>query len=144
MNRRKTSENHQLSISMIKMVMSGFVVLVLLLFSGCRSVQLKSGAVGTDTIELVSPSSMNKDALRVVARVEQVNGLVDGQSSYSLVIEKVVKYGATFSSVEPKVGDLIIMSAPQDVSIRKGAVILVDILTPRIDQGERPLKVRMG
>ncbi|GAB5524487.1 MAG: hypothetical protein Roseis2KO_23590 [Roseivirga sp.] len=120
------------------------MIMVLLLFSGCKSVQLNSGVANTGTIDLTNASSMNKDAMRITGRVEQVNEAEDKENSYDLIIEKIVKYGATFSSVEPKTGEVIRLSTPLDVSLRKGDVILVDILTPRIDPGEKPLKVRMG
>ncbi len=122
----------------------GLMIMVLLVFSGCRSVQLNSDAANTGTIDLTHASSMNKDALRIMGRVERVNEAGNQQNSYDLVIDKIVKYGATFSSIEPKTGEVIRLSTPGDVSLSQGDVILVDILTPRIDRGEKPLKVRMG
>ncbi|MCE7996703.1 MAG: hypothetical protein HEP71_32385 [Roseivirga sp.] len=117
----------------------------LLLCSGCNAVQLSSGKVLTDgTIDMTNPSSMDKDAVRVVGKIEKVNDADDKRGSFNLTLEKIVKYGATFSSMEPKVGTTVILSTPVDVSFNEGDVILIDIITPRIDKGEKPVRVRMG
>lgn len=141
---RNSAVNNSLVVPVLQGPIVRLMIMVLLVFSGCRSVQLNSDAANTDTIDLTHASSMNKDAIRIMGRVERVNEAVDQENSYDLIIEKIVKYGATFSSIEPKTGEVIRLSTPSDVSLRQGDVILVDILTPRIDGGEKPLKVRMG
>lgn len=121
------------------------MVMCLLVFIGCKPVQLNSGVVGADgTIDMTNPSSMNKDAIRILGKVEEVNDADGKQSSFNVLVEKIVKYGATFSSVEPKAGDVVTLTSSIDVSFKKGDVILMDILTPRIDNGEKPITVRMG
>lgn len=141
---RNGAVSDNLVVPVLRGLVVGLMITVLLLFSGCRPIQLNSGGTNTGTVDLTHASSMNKDAIRIMGRVERVNLAVDQENSYDLIIEKIVKYGATFSSIEPKTGEVIRLSTPEDVSLRQGDVILVDILTPRTDGGEKPLKVRMG
>lgn len=129
----------------MKRFLSWTMVICLFVFTGCKSVQLDSGAIVADgTIDMTNPSSMNRDAIRILGKVERVNESVGKQGSFNVLVEKIVKYGATFSSVEPKVGDLVTLTVSVDVSFKKGDVILMDVLTPRIDNGEKPMTVRMG
>lgn len=129
----------------MKAWISSFTIICLFVLAGCNSAQVSAGKVLADgTIDMTNPTSMDKDAMRVVGRIEKVNGADNKQSSFNLILEKIVKYGATFSSVEPKVGTTVILSAPADVSFKEGDVVLLDIITPRIDKGEKPIRVRMG
>lgn len=122
----------------------GLVIVLLLIFTGCRSGQLNSDSVNQGTIDMTNATSMNRDAVRVIVKVDQINEPGDKQNGFDVVLKKVVKYGATFSSIEPKIGQILRLSTPPDVTFQKGDVILLDILTPRLGGGERPLKVRMG
>ncbi|GEM_PF-3136975 len=144
MSHRSTISRCEFKASGKQSLIHGLALVLMLVFSGCRSVQLSSDPVSQDTIDMTNASSMNRDAIRVIVRVEVVNEADDKRNSFDVVLEKLVKYGATFSSIEPKVGQKLKLSTPLDVTFRKGDVILLDILTPRLDDGQKPLRVRMG
>lgn len=129
----------------MKAWISSLTIICLLVLAGCSSAQVNAGKLLADgTIDMTNPTSIDKDAMRVVGRIEKVNGANNKRASFNLILEKIVKYGATFSSVEPKVGTTVILSTPVDVSFKEGDVVLLDIITPRIDKGEKPIRVRMG
>lgn len=123
---------------------TGLVLTLLLALPGCRSVQINADSVNQSTIDMTNATSMNRDAVRVIVLVDRIGEADDKQNSFEVVLRKVVKYGATFSSIEPKVGQVLRLSTPRDVTFRQGDVILLDILTPRLERGEQPLRVRMG
>lgn len=126
-----------------------FSVLLLisfLAFTGCQSVQqsMKNARVDDQGVMDITLSDINKDALRVKGTVVKSNGLINKRNSYDLKIEEIVKYGATFSSAEPEVGEVVNLETPKDISFEEGQTVIIDVLTPKFGQPSKPMKVSLG
>ncbi|WP_323756794.1 hypothetical protein [Roseivirga sp.] len=116
-----------------------FVVLFLL--AGCKSAEKKNSpeftvkearefSLNTEGVKEVAPSNMIKDAIRLKGEIESVKGASDRGNTYVFVVEEIVKYGATFATVAPEIGDKISIETPADVQFSKGDKLLIDVLTP--------------
>ena len=126
-----------------------FSVLLLISFlavTGCQSVQqsMKNARVDDQGVMDITLSDINKDALRVKGTVVKSNGLINKRNSYDLKIEEIVKYGATFSSAEPEVGEVVNLETPKDISFEEGQTVIIDVLTPKFGQPSKPMKVSLG
>ncbi|GEM_PF-5579575 len=97
--------------------------------------------VNSPEINISDKDEIQRNALRIKAKVLN-DGVEEGKTEvYELEVTEVLSYGASFTSVEPAVGEKIILSAPQQSSYKKGSIITVDIRTPRV-RTEGILKVR--
>ena len=120
-------------------------VFVLLAFSvSCQSVRQSTRSADDNDVMDVTISTMRKDAIRLEGKIEAVNEPVNDRNIYSFRVAKIIKYGATFSSAEPKVGEMVLLATPKDVSYEQGQVITIDVLTPRFKTGDKPMQVDLG
>jgi hypothetical protein len=121
------------------------VVLLVSLMAVCSCKSVQEGSQGVNgPISLVHPTSMSKDAIRLQVKIERVIDNYPEERYFDVLVEKVIKYGAAFSSIEPKVGEVIRLKIPSDAAYGKGEILIIDVLTPRIDKGEKPMTVQIG
>ena len=118
----------------------------ILLTVGCKSSRqtTQNAKVDENGVMDITLSRMNRDAIRLKGMVLKLNGLVDKRNSYDFRVDKVLEYGATFSSDEPKVGEIVNLVTPVEVSFDEGQEIVVDVLTPKFGNGTKPMRVRLG
>lgn len=122
----------------------GVVLLVsLMMVYSCKSAQVDSQKVKGIT-SLVHQTSMSKDAVRLQVKIERVYDNYPEERYFDVMVEKIIKYGATFSSIKPNVGEEIRLKIPMDAVFGKGEILIIDVLTPRIDKGEKPMRVQIG
>ncbi|KOF01840.1 hypothetical protein AWW67_16555 [Roseivirga seohaensis] len=116
-----------------------FVVLFFL--ASCKSAEKKNTpeftvknarefSLNTEGVKEVAPSNMIKDAIRLKGEIESVKSTSDRGNTYVFKVEEIVKYGATFATVAPAVGEKISLETPADVQFSKGDKVLIDVLTP--------------
>ena len=82
---------------------------------------------------MAQPDTMVKDAVRLKGEIITEAAITGNKLSYSFKVIAVVKYGATFSSPEPKVGEEVILYTSQKVRFKKGNEVILDATT---DQGK--------
>lgn len=116
-----------------------FVILFLLM--GCKSAEKKNSpeftvsdarefSLNAEGVKEVAPSDLTKDAIRLKGEIESVKDASDRGNTYIFVVKEIVKYGATFATVAPEVGDKISLDTPANVQFSKGDKVLIDVLTP--------------
>lgn len=130
----------------MRQLFSVLVFFSVLAVTGCKSVQqsVKNARVDDQGVMDITLSDMNKDALRVKGSILKSNGIVDKRNSYEFRIDEIVKYGPTFSSAEPKVGEVVNLETPKDIKFEEGQSVIIDVLTPKFGQPSKPMKVSMG
>lgn len=118
----------------------------LILFTASCTVQqsAQKARIDDEGVMDITLSTMTKDAIRLKGAILAVKGQEDERNTYEFLVQEVVKYGATFSSAEPKIGETVTLMTPLSVSFEKGQVLILDVLTPRFDQGSEPMRVRLG
>jgi len=127
-------------------------ILRVLLFSllltayGCKSTQqgIENARIDENGIMDITPSSMNKDAVRLRGKIVKSNGVVEKRNSYDFEVEEVLKFGATFSSVLPGIGETLNLLTPAHTSFKEGQEVIIDALTPRLKRGEGIMRIRLG
>ena len=122
------------------------VLALLVLSVACQSTRqtTKNASVDDNGVMDITIATMRKDAVRLKGEITALNEPLKNRNSYSFSIQEVVKYGATFSSVDPKVGTLVTLLTPKDVSFKQGQVIVVDVLTPKFTTGSEPMTFELG
>lgn len=90
----------------------------------------KSPTIDTEAVETPEMSTMNKDAIRVKGTIEAIESQSATANIYIFSLKEIVKYGATFATIEPKVGEKLSLYAPSDVRFTEGQDIEIDIKTP--------------
>ena len=114
---------------------------VLFLFVGCKSAEKKDSieftvkearefSLNTEGVKEVAPSNMIKDAIRLKGEIESIKGASDRGNTYVFRVDEIVKYGATFATVAPGIGEKIDLETPANVQFSKGDKVLIDVLTP--------------
>lgn len=114
---------------------------------GCKSSEKKNSqefavkeareySMNTEGVIEVAPSTMIKDAIRLQGEIEKIKSTSKEGNSYVLVVKEIVKYGPTFASVEPKVGDKVMLDTQADVQFKSGDKVLIDVITPRTKNGD--------
>ena len=121
-----------------------YVMAFMCFLAGCKSIEQHTYVNSPSVLDITNASSMNKDAVRLIVVVLKVNSPQNGDAVYQVRVKEVVKYGGTFSSIEPKPGESVILLTPENVTFNKGDVIQMDVLTPRVDKGVKPMKVSLA
>ena len=121
-------------------------IFTLALLVSCQSSKssLKNTRTDVDGTMDITISTMTKDAIRLKGRIEAVNAAENKRNSFDFLVQEIVKYGPTFSSAEPKAGELVTLLTPKDVTFEKGQVIIIDVLTPKFDHDTKPMRIRLG
>ncbi|MGW8121100.1 hypothetical protein ACV07N_00460 [Roseivirga echinicomitans] len=127
--------------------------LLLFLLMGCKSAEKKNEpeftvkearefSLNTEGVMEVAPSNMIKDAIRLKGEIEVVKSASDQGNTYIFIVNEIVKYGATFATVAPNIGDKVSLETPANVQFSKGDKVLIDVLTP-ITKTQEMLSVTM-
>lgn len=108
-------------------------VLILFSLAACKPSE-KNGkkglSVNTEGVETPNMTAMIKDAIRLKGTIDAVETLASSGNVYIFTVTEVVKYGATFATVEPKVGEKLSLSTPATVRYDAGQQVIVDVTTP--------------
>ena len=92
-------------------------------------------------INIAESNNIQKRALRIRAKV-LTEAVEKGKvKEYEIEVTEIVQYGANFSSVEPGLGEKVILSVPKDIIYENGSTILIDVITP-LTRDEERLTVR--
>ncbi|OEK02104.1 hypothetical protein BFP97_11480 [Roseivirga sp. 4D4] len=79
----------------------------------------------------VAPATMVKDAIRLQGLIMSVKGKKDGWYQYQFQVNKTLKYGATFASIEPQQEEVVVLNTSKKLDSKPGDEIIVDVTTPR-------------
>lgn len=79
--------------------------------------------------------TMNKDAVRLKAKIISRNKSVGDRNSYTIQIMEVIDHGDTFAHAEPRTAEMATLYTPADVKFKMNAEVLIDALAP-INRGE--------
>ena len=120
---------------------------ILLIMVGCKSAEKKNDqeftvkevreySINTEGVMEVAPATMIKDAIRLKGSIESVKSTSKKTNTYFFVVEEIVKYGSTFTSLEPQVGEKVQLDTDADVQFKSGDKVLIDVLTPRSKNGD--------
>ena len=120
---------------------------ILLIMVGCKSAEKKNDqeftvkeareySINTEGVMKVAPATMIKDAIRLKGSIESVKSTSKKTNTYVFVVEEIVKYGPTFTSLEPQVGEKVQLDTDADVQFKSGDKVLIDVLTPRSKNGD--------
>uniref|UniRef100_UPI0040482D64 hypothetical protein n=1 Tax=Roseivirga sp. TaxID=1964215 RepID=UPI0040482D64 len=90
-----------------------------------RELSIENSAVDSPNM-----STMDKDAIRVKGSIDIVETQSASSNIYVFTVQEVVKYGATFATIEPKIGEKLSLTTPADVRFTEGTVVEIDIKTP--------------
>ena len=124
------------------------VLLIIMLATvyGCKSAQqsTQNAKVDNNGVMDITLTDMNKDAVRLRGQIMKSNGLVNKRHSYDFKVEEVMQYGATFSSAEPKVGEVLNLITPVKATFDEGQVVIIDVLTPKFNREAGKMRVRLG
>jgi len=80
------------------------------------------------------PDTMLKDAIRLKGKIVSKSGSNDMERIYDFEVTEVVRFGATFSSDEPQIGDKVKLYTPKEVKFKKGNEIMLDAMTRRSEE----------
>lgn len=109
------------------------IMLTILVVSACKpsernakkELSIENGAVDSPNV-----STMDKDAIRVKGSIDIIETQSASSNVYVFTVQEVVKYGATFATIEPKIGEKLSLTTPADVRFSEGTVVEIDIKTP--------------
>lgn len=120
-----------------------FAILLSVALVACSaSKTTKNFSVNTDGIIEAQVSDMNKDAVRLKGEILSKGTQVKDRWQYEFKVSEIVKYGATFATVEPKAGEQVLLITPGEVKFSKNSQVVLDALTP-INRGEGVLTINM-
>lgn len=102
----------------------------------------KTFSVNTEGIIEAQVSDMNKDAVRLKGEILSKGTRVRDRWQYRFKVSEIVKYGATFATVQPKEGEEVLLITPSEVKFNKNSQIVLDALTPT-NRSEGVLTINM-
>ena len=108
-------------------------VLLLFVMLACKPSEKKNKrptAINTEGMEAVTVPTMNKDAIRLTGTIDAIETSSSTGNIYIFTVKKIVKIGATFATVEPKINEKISLSTPSSVRYDAGQEVTVDVKTP--------------
>ncbi len=91
-------------------------------------------SINTDGVIEAQPDAMVKDAIRLKGKVIAKSGSNDLEWIYDFEVTEVLRYGATFSSVEPQVGDMVKLYTSKEVKFKKGNEVMLDAMTRKSEE----------
>jgi hypothetical protein len=110
-----------------------FLMLSCWSFNACKPSEKNSKkelSIETEAVDTPEMPSMDKDAIRVKVRIEAIETQSATENVYIITLQEVVKYGATFATIEPKVGDKLSLYTPSSVRFTEGESVEIDVKTP--------------
>lgn len=109
-----------------------FALLTCLLLVNCSSSKFPVSESG---VIQAQQDNMNKDAVRIKAKVLSKHKSVGDRNSYTMQIIEVLDFGDTFAHAEPQPSESVILYTPSNIRFKKNAEVLLDVLSP-INRGE--------
>lgn len=109
-----------------------FALLTCLLLVNCSSSKFPVSESG---VIQAQQENMNKDAVRVKAKVLSKYKSVGDKNSYAIQIIEVLEYGDTFAHAEPQPSERVTLYTPANIRFKKNTEVLLDVLSP-INRGE--------
>jgi len=120
----------------------GFCLTFLLLLGCSASKGLENYKVDTSGTIQAYPVNMNKDIIRLKGELMSKGRQVKDRWEYVFKVKEIVKYGPTFATVTPEVGEEVVLYTPAEVKFKKNSEVVLDALTP-INRGEGKLIINM-
>lgn len=114
-------------------------ILLLCVLTGCKSSEKKGQRefiIDKDGVKNATISTMNKDAIRIKGQIESVLDTSDKGNTFILKVEEIVKYGPTFATIEPQIGEKVFLFTSPKVRFNSGDEVLMDIKTPLVKSGD--------
>ena len=112
-----------------------FLPVFLLLINCTSSQQPKKFSIDTEGMMDVKPDTMVKDAIRLKGQVISKSGQSGIHLIYDFEVTEVIRYGATFSSVEPSVGDQVKLYVLKEAKLKIGNEMILDATTRKSEEG---------
>lgn len=132
--------NYQL-LKRLKYIFSAFVIAAMLL--GCSaSKNTINYSINTDGVVEAQPSTMNKDVVRLKGKLLSKAKKVNDRWQYDFKVIEIIKYGPTFATVAPEIGEEVTLITPGQVKFKRNSEVMLDALTP-INRGEGKLLINM-
>ena len=102
----------------------------LMILTNCTANQVsKVYSVNSDGIIETQPDTMVKDAIRFKGKILTKAIKQSRDFVYEVEVLELIRYGSTFSTIEPKVGDKVKLYVFQKVKFKKGYEIILDATT---------------
>ena len=117
-------------------------LMTIFLFGCSTSKGLEKFSIDTTGVIEAYPDNMNKDIIRLKGDVLSKGTKVRNHWEFVFKVKEVIKYGPTFATVEPKVGEEVMLYTPEEVKFKKNSEVILDALTP-INRGEGKLSINM-
>ncbi|MFY0593683.1 hypothetical protein [Roseivirga sp.] len=119
------------------------VCLGLFLAVGCSSTKgLENYSIDSDGAIQAYKPNMNKDVVRLKGELLTKGKQVGDRWEYLFKVNEILNYGDTFSTVQPKVGEEVILYSPEEIKFKKNSTVVLDAFTP-INRVEGKLKINM-
>ena len=101
-----------------------------MILTNCTANQVsKVYSVNSDGIIETQPDTMVKDAIRFKGKILTKAIKQSRDFVYEVEVLELIRYGSTFSTIEPKVGDKVKLYVFQKVKFKKGYEIILDATT---------------
>ncbi len=113
-------------------------LVITVLFVGCSaSKNTTNYSTNSDGVIEAHASNINKDVVRLKGKLLSRGKKVGDRWQYDFKVLEVINYGATFASVEPKVGEEVLLVSPGQVRFKKNNEVILDALTPINRDGDK-------
>lgn len=117
-------------------------VVMIFLFGCSTSKGLEKFSIDSTGVIEAHPINMNKDIIRLKGDVLSKGIKVKDHWQFVFKVKEIIMYGPTFASVEPKIGEEVVLYTPREVKFKKNSEVVLDALTP-INRGEGKLIIDM-
>lgn len=117
-------------------------VMVFFLFGCTTSKGLEKFSIDNTGVIEAHPINMNKDIIRLKGDILSNGIKVNDHWQFVFKVKEILKYGPTFATVEPKIGEEVVLYTPDEVKFKKNSEVVLDALTP-INRGEGKLRIDM-
>ena len=124
-----------------KLYLSAFLMLTFL-FGCSTSKGLKKYSIDTTGVIAAHPDNMNKDIIRLKGDILSNGTKVKDHWQFVFKVKEIIKYGPTFATVAPEIGEEVVLYTPGEVKFKKNSEVVLDALTP-INRGEGKLVINM-
>lgn len=132
---------NKLTSRLSKIHFSAFVML-LFLFGCSTSKGLEKFSIDTTGVIEAHPENTNKDIIRLKGDILSNGTKVRDHWEFVFKVTEIIMLGATFATVEPEVGEEVVLFTPGEVKFKKNSEVILDALTP-INRGEGQLVINM-
>lgn len=117
-------------------------LMVAFLFGCSTSKGLEKFSIDTTGVIAAHPENMNKDIIRLKGDILSNGTKVRDHWEFVFKVKEIIKYGPTFATVEPNIGEEVVLYTPGEVKFKKNSEVILDALTP-INRGDGKLSINM-